>query len=185
MTRLRCLLTGLAVLITTPCLRADDKADLESLLAHEIIGPHQSLTEVKAYLDARVPRMPKLTTQTRLGARSPTHPCRRSEACRLPRRGGEVARCENQGRMARHHQGRRWLSHQEAALRGAARNVDTGPPLRARQAKRQGAGRPGGQRPRSRQRQGGRLQANALHQHGETRHHRAECRMARHGPAAY
>src|SRR5262249_872993 len=63
MSRLRCLLIGLAVLVTAPCLRADDKADLASLLGHEIIGPRQSLTQVKAYLDSRVPRMPKLTTQ--------------------------------------------------------------------------------------------------------------------------
>jgi hypothetical protein len=50
------------VLIVTPSVRADDKADLAALLGREIIGPKQSLAEVKAYLDARVPRMPKPTS---------------------------------------------------------------------------------------------------------------------------
>ena len=57
------IITSLAlVLFLAPSIRADDKADLQAFLDHEIIGPRQSLIEVKSYLDKCVPRMPKLTT---------------------------------------------------------------------------------------------------------------------------
>jgi hypothetical protein len=42
---------------------AQDK--LESMLAAEIIGPKQTLSELQAYVDARIPRMPALTTGDR------------------------------------------------------------------------------------------------------------------------
>src|SRR5690242_295542 len=63
MTRLPSLVCALLLLAGAAPLWADDKGDVQAFLSHEIIGPHTSLTETKTYLDARVVRMPKLTTQ--------------------------------------------------------------------------------------------------------------------------
>jgi dienelactone hydrolase len=38
----------------------EEKSPLPELLAHEIIGPRQSLIEVQDYLEARIPKMPKV-----------------------------------------------------------------------------------------------------------------------------
>ena len=74
------------------------------------------------------------------------------------------------------------LPDQEAPLRDPARLLDPRPALRAGQTRRQSPGQPRRQRAR-RQRQGGRLQADPLHQHGQARDDRAQRRVARHGPA--
>lgn len=50
------------VLATSPATAADIAA-VRSLLRQEIIGPQQTLQEVKAFVDARVPRMPKVTSR--------------------------------------------------------------------------------------------------------------------------
>src|SRR5262249_25837785 len=43
-------------------LRADDRADVQAALNREVIGPRQALVETQDYLDARIPRMPKVAT---------------------------------------------------------------------------------------------------------------------------
>ncbi len=53
---------ALAFFVSSP-LRAADIADVQALLAREIIGPRLALEETKLYVDARVPRMPKVTTR--------------------------------------------------------------------------------------------------------------------------
>src|SRR6516162_2935712 len=59
----RSLLAGLVLLGVAVPLPAADKGAVQILLEHEIIGPHQAMTEVQDYLDARIPRMPEVTSQ--------------------------------------------------------------------------------------------------------------------------
>ena len=91
----------------------------------------------------------------RLGRACATAPRRRPGAGRLPGRGGLLARRQGQGRVAGDDRRGAGISHQEAPLRGAPRPLGPRPALRAREAGRQGPGRPQRQRPR-RRRQGGR-----------------------------
>ncbi|HZT81622.1 MAG TPA: acetylxylan esterase [Gemmataceae bacterium] len=51
-----------AFLLFTAALRADEKADVQAALDREVIGPRQTLLETQDYIDARVPRMPKVQT---------------------------------------------------------------------------------------------------------------------------
>src|SRR5579885_3445425 len=51
-----------AFLLFTAALRADEKADVQAALARAVIGPRQTLLETQDYIDARVPRMPKVQT---------------------------------------------------------------------------------------------------------------------------
>ncbi len=47
--------------LTPAALRADDKADLQELIAKTILGKDTALKEVQAFCDARIPRMPDVT----------------------------------------------------------------------------------------------------------------------------
>jgi dienelactone hydrolase len=47
-----------ATLVTTQIASsADDRADLQAILGHEIIGPQKSMAEAQAYIESRIPRM--------------------------------------------------------------------------------------------------------------------------------
>ena len=90
----------------------------------------------------------------------------------LPWRSGEMARDAAQDRMVRDDSGRTGIPHQEAAVRGASRALDSGALIRAGKNHGQGAGVPERQRPRPGG-EGHRLQTDAVHQPGQARHHRS------------
>jgi hypothetical protein len=109
--------------------RADELADLQVILSRPILAPRQTLTETQAFLEAWIPRM-----KTFQNAAEWTKEADRIRAAMLDKVifRGEAARWRRRQarrRLARHHSGRTRLSHQEAALRGAAGHVDSGPSL--------------------------------------------------------
>ena len=172
----------LVLALAVPVAAADVK-DVQALLARPIIGPRQARLELEEHVRPRIPTLPPFGTTAEWEKYAAG--IRRDVLDKVVFRGeaAAVARREGQGRVARHDRRRPRLPHQEAPLRSAARPVDSRPALRAGEARRQGAGLPQRQRPR-RQGQGGRLQADPLHQPGQARHDRAERRVVRHGPAA-
>jgi hypothetical protein len=63
MMRSRSLLAGLVLLGVAVPLPAAEKGAVQALLEHEIIGPHLAATEVQDYLEARLPRLPEVSSQ--------------------------------------------------------------------------------------------------------------------------
>src|SRR5262245_35674691 len=49
-----------AVLLSSPSARAQEKPDLAALLGREIIGPRQTMIEAQDYAEARIPRRTKV-----------------------------------------------------------------------------------------------------------------------------
>src|SRR5262249_26371601 len=161
----RCAGTALALTVAVGAFASAQEKSTRDFLAAEIIGPRQSLIDVREYLDARVPRLEKFANADEWDryAAKLREDVLANVVC------GGVARRETQGRMARHHPRRCRLPHQESALRGAAGDVDPRPALRTRGTEGQSAGESGGQRPRL-QGQGGSVQADPMHQYGQARY---------------
>src|SRR5262245_48957411 len=58
---MRQVIAGTLALAAAAALRAADPPSLKAELGREVIGPRQTLVEAQDYLEAKVPRMPKLT----------------------------------------------------------------------------------------------------------------------------
>ena len=153
------------------------------LLGKTILGKDTALKEVQDFCEARIPKMPEVTNLKDWE--------RTAEQLRRDVLANVVFRGEA-GRLAR---------RQDRRSSGST-TIEGGPGYRIKKLRYEAlpglwipallyepeklAGKvpvvPERQRPRP-QRQGGRLQADPLHQPGQARHARAERRVARHGPA--
>ena len=181
--RLLAVLVTLAVGTGMLPTRASDPAPIAELLGKPVLGPRRTLVEVQEFVDAHASR----------GFTRPRPPTSGAEAERIRRavldrvvfRGPAAAwrdaktRVERLGDAVR---GRRATASQSCATRrcpgcGSPRSSTSPRTCRARCPVILAVNG------HDAQRQGGRLQADPLHQPGEAGHARAERRVVRHGPA--
>ena len=154
-----------------------------SFLQHPILGTNVPMAEVQAYTEARVPLMP--VVKSAVEWQKIADRLRREMFERVVFRGEAMAWRDAKTKVEWFDtiDGGPRLQNPEAALRGAARAVDSGTALSAGQPSGESARDARRQRPRCLW-QGRALQTDSLHQSRQARHHLAQCRVARHGPTA-